>query len=82
MKKSDKIDTKRIEADVNFIGGQTSLTNKEEKIISEYIIMKSMQKKKVLVFLAKGFETMEFSVFIDVLGWARNDYGLNLFVDT
>jgi len=60
MKKSDKIDTKRIEADVNFIGGQTSLTNKEEKIISEYIIMKSMQKKKVLVFLAKGFETMEF----------------------
>jgi len=82
MKKSDKIDTKRIEADVNFIGGQTSLTNKEEKIISEYIIMKSMQKKKVLVFLAKGFETMEFSVFIDVLGWDRNDYGHNLFVDT
>lgn len=41
-----------------------------------------MQKKKVLVFLAKGFETMEFSVFIDVLGWARNDYGLKLFVDT
>ena len=37
---------------------------------------------KVLVFLAKGFETMEFSVFIDVLGWARNDYGHNLFVDT
>jgi protein deglycase len=29
---------------------------------------------KVLLFLAKGFETMEFSVFIDVLGWARNDY--------
>ena len=41
-----------------------------------------MQDKKVLVFLAKGFETMEFSVFIDVLGWARNDYGHNLFVDT
>ena len=41
-----------------------------------------MQEKKVLVFLAKGFETMEFSVFIDVLGWARNDYGHNLFVDT
>ena len=41
-----------------------------------------MQNKKVLVFLAKGFETMEFSVFIDVLGWARNDYGHNLFVDT
>ncbi len=38
--------------------------------------------KKVLVFLAKGFETMEFSVFIDVLGWARNDYGQNIMVDT
>jgi protein deglycase len=41
-----------------------------------------MQKKKVLVFLAKGFETMEFSVFIDVLGWARNDYGHDLVVHT
>ena len=41
-----------------------------------------MQNKRVLVFLAKGFETMEFSVFIDVLGWARIDYGHNLFVDT
>ena len=41
-----------------------------------------MQNKKVLVFLAKAFETMEFSVFIDVLGWARNDYGHNLQVDT
>jgi protein deglycase len=46
------------------------------------IILKTMQNKKVLVFLAKGFEMMEFSVFIDVLGWARNDYGHNLFVDT
>ena len=44
--------------------------------------MKRLQKKKVLVFLAKAFETMEFSVFIDVLGWARNDYGHPLFVDT
>ncbi|WP_029902010.1 DJ-1/PfpI family protein [Prevotella sp. 10(H)] len=41
-----------------------------------------MQDKKVLVFLAKAFETMEFSAFIDVLGWARVDYGHNLFVDT
>ena len=41
-----------------------------------------MQKKKVLVFLAKAFETMEFCVFIDVLGWARVDYGHNLFVET
>lgn len=37
---------------------------------------------KVLVFCAKGFETMEFSVFIDVLGWARNDYGYPIYVDT
>jgi protein deglycase len=41
-----------------------------------------MENKKVLLFLAKAFETMEFSVFIDVLGWARVDYGHNLFVDT
>jgi 4-methyl-5(b-hydroxyethyl)-thiazole monophosphate biosynthesis len=41
-----------------------------------------MQEKRILVFLPKGFETMEFSVFIDVLGWARNDYGHNLLVDT
>lgn len=37
---------------------------------------------KVLVFCAKGFETMEFSVFIDVFGWARNDYGYPIYVDT
>lgn len=41
-----------------------------------------MKKKKILVFIAKAFETMEFSAFIDVLGWARNDYGHNLIVDT
>jgi 4-methyl-5(b-hydroxyethyl)-thiazole monophosphate biosynthesis len=41
-----------------------------------------MQNKKVLLFLAKAFETMEFSVFIDVLGWARNDYGHNIEVHT
>lgn len=33
---------------------------------------------KTLLFLAKGFETMEFSAFVDVLGWARNDYGLDV----
>lgn len=37
---------------------------------------------KTLLFCAKGFETMEFSVFIDVLGWARNDYGYESEVDT
>lgn len=41
-----------------------------------------MRDKKVLVFLAKAFEVMEFSVFIDVLGWAQVDYGHSLFVDT
>lgn len=37
---------------------------------------------KTLLFCAKGFETMEFGVFIDVLGWARNDYGFDVTVDT
>ncbi len=37
---------------------------------------------KTLLFLAKGFETMEFSVFVDVMGWARNDYGLDVQVVT
>ena len=37
---------------------------------------------KVLVFLAKGFDTLEFSVFIDVMGWARNDYGHDIDVVT
>ncbi len=41
-----------------------------------------MQKKNVLVFLPKAFEIMEFSVFIDILGWARVDYGHNLSVRT
>lgn len=37
---------------------------------------------KILLFLAKGFETMEASVFIDVMGWARNDYNYNVDVVT
>ena len=37
---------------------------------------------KVLVFCAKGFETLEFSVFIDVMGWAGNDYGYDIEVNT
>lgn len=37
---------------------------------------------KTLLFLAKGFETMEFSVFVDVMGWAKNDYGLDVSVVT
>lgn len=37
---------------------------------------------KTLLFCAKGFETMEFGVFVDILGWARNDYGYDVAVDT
>ncbi len=37
---------------------------------------------KVLLFLPKGFEIMEFSPFIDILGWARNDYGNDIQVVT
>ena len=37
---------------------------------------------KVLVFCAKGFETIEFSAFIDIMGWARNDYHCPVYVDT
>ena len=37
---------------------------------------------KILLFCAKGFETMEFSVFVDVFGWARNDYGYDVNIET
>ena len=37
---------------------------------------------KVLLFCLKGFETMEFSPFVDVMGWARNDYGYDVEVVT
>ena len=30
--------------------------------------------KHILLFCLKGFETMEFSPFVDVTGWARNDF--------
>ena len=37
---------------------------------------------KILLFLAKGFETIEASAFIDVMGWARNDYHYDIDVVT
>ena len=37
---------------------------------------------KVLLFCCKGFETMEFAPFVDVMGWARNDYGMGIEVVT
>jgi len=44
--------------------------------------MEMTGKKTILVFLAKGFETMEASVFIDVMGWARTDHNCNVNVVT
>jgi len=38
--------TKKIELDVDFIGGQTSLTREEEKTISEYIQKNKSKKNK------------------------------------
>ena len=37
---------------------------------------------KVLLLCAKAFETMEFSVFIDVIGWARETFGNDISVHT
>lgn len=37
---------------------------------------------KVLLFCASGFEMMEFAPFIDVFGWAQNDYGYDVQVET
>ncbi len=37
---------------------------------------------KVLLFLAKGFETMEASVFTDIFGWASTSYGHDVEVVT
>ncbi len=39
-------------------------------------------KKRIVVFCAKGFEMMELSPFIDVFGWAVNDYGYEIEVVT
>lgn len=37
---------------------------------------------KILLLLNKGFETMEFSPFVDICGWARNDFGVDIHVTT
>lgn len=37
---------------------------------------------KVLIFLGKGFEMLEFSPFVDVMGWAQNDYHYDIEVIT
>lgn len=38
--------------------------------------------KKVLLFCCHGFETMEFSPFVDVMGWARIELGQQVCVET
>ena len=37
---------------------------------------------RLLVFLAKGFETIEFSAFVDVMGWAKTDFDCKVEVVT
>ena len=37
---------KKVELDVDFIGGQTSLTKEEEKVLSEYIKKNKLKKTK------------------------------------
>ena len=37
---------------------------------------------KILLFAPKGFEILEFSVFVDIMGWARNDYDYPVEVHT
>lgn len=37
---------------------------------------------RVLVFLAKGFEMIEFSAFIDIMGWAKTDFDCKVEVVT
>lgn len=37
---------------------------------------------KVLVFCNKGFETMEFAPFIDIFGWAKNEFQYDVEVVT
>ena len=47
--------TKKIELDVDFIGGQTSLTKEEELAISEFIKKnKTMETVLTIVLLAAG----------------------------
>lgn len=41
--------TKKIELDVDFIGGQTSLTKEEEKAISDFIKKNKSKKAKSLI---------------------------------
>lgn len=37
---------------------------------------------KVLLLCCKGFETMEFAPFVDIMGWARNDFNFDVELTT
>jgi hypothetical protein len=45
--------TKKVELDVDFIGGQTSLTKEEEKAISDFIKRNKSKKAKDLTRKSK-----------------------------
>lgn len=36
---------------------------------------------KILLLCLKAFETMEFSPFIDIMGWAHDDFNCDIHVD-
>ncbi len=55
---------------------------KIEEAIERLIPKRDEKPSKILLLCAKGFETMEFSVFIDILGWAREEYGHDISVET
>lgn len=48
----------------------------------EYRRTDYLPNMKLLLLCPKAFETMEFSVFIDVMGWARDDFGCDIAVHT
>ena len=49
----------------------------------QFVLINDWRKRvKVLLFCCKGFETIEFAPFVDVMGWARNDYGMGIEVIT
>jgi len=45
--------TKKVELDVDFIGGQTSLTKEEERAISDFIKKSKSKKTKSLTIRTK-----------------------------
>jgi len=50
--------TKKVELDVDFIGGQTSLTKEEENIISEYIRKNKSKRTKSTSHKAKTIKQL------------------------